>query len=63
MIADQIQVLNDAYSGVTGGANTRFRFPLAGTTRTANNTWFNAGPGSAAETQMKTALRVGGAAR
>ena len=61
LIADQIQVLNDAYSGVTGGANTRFRFALAGTTRTVNNTWFAAGAGSAAETQMKTALRVGGA--
>ena len=62
MIADQIRVLNDAYSGVTGGANTRFRFQLAGTTRTTNNTWFSAGPGSTAETQMKNALRVGGAA-
>jgi Pregnancy-associated plasma protein-A len=62
MIADQIRVLNDAYSGVTGGANTRFRFQLAGTTRTANNTWFAAGIGTTAETQMKNALRVGGAA-
>ncbi|HEV7242146.1 MAG TPA: zinc metalloprotease [Thermoanaerobaculia bacterium] len=62
MIADQIRVLNDAYSGVTGGANTRFRFQLAGTTRTANNSWFTAAPGSAAEAQMKNALRVGGAA-
>ena len=62
MIADQVQVLNDAYSGVTGGANTRFRFILAGVTRTANNTWFNAGPGSTAEAQMKNALRVGTAA-
>jgi hypothetical protein len=62
MIADQIQVLNDAFSGVTGGANTRFRFALAGVTRTANNTWFNAGPGSTAEAQMKNALHVGNAA-
>jgi hypothetical protein len=62
MIADQIRVLNDAYSGVTGGANTRFRFQLAGTTRTVNNTWFNAGPNSSAESQMKNALRVGNAA-
>jgi hypothetical protein len=62
MIADQIQVLNDAYSGVTGGANTRFRFQLAGTTTTINNTWFSAGLGSAAESQMKNALRVGNAA-
>lgn len=62
MIADQIQVLNDAYSGVTGGANTRFRFQLAGTTTTVNNSWYTAGLGSAAETQMKNALRVGNAA-
>jgi hypothetical protein len=62
MIADQIQVLNDSYSGLTGGANTRFRFQLAGTTRTANNTWFAAGPDTAAEAQMKAALHQGGAA-
>lgn len=61
-IADQIQVLNDAYSGLTGGANTKFRFTLAGVTRTANNTWFAAGYGTAAETAMKTALHVGNAA-
>jgi hypothetical protein len=61
-IADQIQVLNDSYSGLTGGANTKFRFQLAATTRTANNTWFGAGYGSTAETQMKSALRQGGAA-
>jgi hypothetical protein len=62
MIANQIRVLNDAYSGVTGGTNTRFRFALAGTDRTANTTWFNAGPDTAAEAAMKTALRKGGAA-
>jgi Pregnancy-associated plasma protein-A len=62
MIANQIKVLNDAYSGLTGGANTKFRFQLAATIRTANSTWFGAGYGSAAETAMKTALRVGGAA-
>jgi Pregnancy-associated plasma protein-A len=61
MIADQIQVLNDSFSGLTGGANTRFRFQLAGVTRTANNTWFAAGPDTAAEAQMKAALRQGGA--
>jgi hypothetical protein len=60
-IADQIQVLNDAYSGLTGGANTKFRFALAGVDRTANNSWFGAGYGSSAETQMKNALRKGGA--
>ena len=60
-IADQIQVLNDAYSGLTGGAATKFRFQLAGVTRTSNAVWFGAGYGSAAETALKTALRQGGA--
>lgn len=60
-IADQIQVLNDAYSGLTGGANTKFRFALAGVTRTANSTWYAAGYGTTAETQMKSALRRGNA--
>jgi hypothetical protein len=59
VIANQIKVLNDAYSGVTGGYNTKFRFVLAGTTRTANNTYFAAGYGTTAETSMKNALRVG----
>jgi hypothetical protein len=62
MIANQIKVLNDAYSGLTGGANTKYRFQLVSTSRTANNTWWTAGYGSTAETQMKTALRQGGAA-
>jgi len=61
-IADQITVLNDSYSGLTGGSDTKFRFVLAGTTRTTNNTWFGAGYGSSAETQMKSALRQGNAA-
>jgi hypothetical protein len=60
-IADQIDVLNDSFSGVTGGVDTEFRFVLAGTTRTANNTYFAAGYGSTAETQMKSALRQGSA--
>lgn len=56
-----IQVLNDAYSGVTGGANTPFRFVLAGVNRTTNSTWYNMCPGSAAETAAKAALHVGNA--
>jgi hypothetical protein len=61
-IANQIRVLNDAYSGVTGGANTIYRFTLVATDRTANNAWFATGDGTTAERQMKTALRRGGAA-
>jgi hypothetical protein len=60
-IANQIKVLNDAYAGVTGGYNTPFRFVLTATNRTANDSWYTAQPGTTAESQMKNALRVGGA--
>ena len=55
MITDQIQVLNSAY-GPWG-----WFFSLAGTTRTTNASWYTMSPGSAAETQAKTALRQGSA--
>ncbi len=57
-----ITVLNNAYSGATGGFNTPFRFVLAGVTRTTNSTWHNMCPGSSAESSAKNALRVGNAA-
>lgn len=60
-IAQQIQILNDAYSGATGGANTLYRFTLVSTNRTANDTWYTATNGTTAERQMKTALHQGGA--
>lgn len=60
-INDQIRVLNDAYGGVTGGADTPFRFVLARVDRTTNSSWFNVTLGSEAECQMKSALRQGGA--
>jgi hypothetical protein len=53
MIANQISVLNAAY------ANTPFRFTLVSTDRTTNSTWYTAGPDTAAEAAMKTALRKG----
>ncbi|NIP17105.1 MAG: zinc metalloprotease [Xanthomonadales bacterium] len=61
-IADQMEVLNDAYAGATGGlaTDTPFRFNLVNTTYTDNASWFAAGPGSAAEAAMKGALRQGG---
>ena len=55
-IADQIKVMNLAYSGAYGGAKTGFSFTLAGITRTVNAAWFNAGPGSPDERDMKRAL-------
>ncbi len=60
-VNSQISVLNDAYNGgAVGGANTGFSFVLGGTNTTNNATWFNATPGSAAETAMKNALHQGG---
>lgn len=60
-IANQINVLNTAYAGLDtgGGFNTSYRFQLVATDRTSNSSWYTAGPGTTAETQMKTALRRG----
>lgn len=60
-IAAQLDVLNDAFAGQTGGASTRFSFVLGGVTRTLDASWFAMSPGSLAEQQAKTALRQGGA--
>lgn len=59
-IQDQIDVLNNAYGGGTGGADTPFRFSLQATTRTTNASWYTMTPGSQAEQQAKATLRVGG---
>jgi hypothetical protein len=56
---NQIAVLNDAYSGVTGGVNTPFRFSVVSTDFTNNDAWYTAGPSSTAEKAMKTALHKG----
>ena len=61
MLRAQIDVLNAAYGGETGGANTPFRFALAGVDRTTNPEWFVAQYGSVAEREMKEALRIGDA--
>ena len=57
----QISVLNESYAGQTGGADTPYRFTLAGVTRTTNASWFSSCDQASTETAMKTALRVGGA--
>jgi len=54
-INDQIDVLNDAYNG------TGYSFVLNSTDVTADNSFRSAGPGSAAEGQMKSSLRIGSA--
>lgn len=60
MIAAQIDVLNQAYGGQTGGAATGFSFTLTKTTRTVNPRWYDMAKRSA-ERQAKTALHEGGA--
>jgi hypothetical protein len=57
----QIKVLNDSYAGRTGGANMGFSFTRAGVDTTDNASWYTVTPGTTAETQMKNALRKGGA--
>jgi len=52
-ITSQINVLNAAY-GPWG-----YSFNLVSTDRTTNATWYTAGPGTAGEKAMKTALRQG----
>jgi hypothetical protein len=53
MINNQNNVLNAAFAG------TGFSFNIVSTDRTTNSTWYTAGPGTAAEASMKTALRKG----
>jgi hypothetical protein len=60
-IQDQIDVLNDSFSGVTGGADTGYRFNLAGIDRTTNSNWFNLDYWDIdGEEALKTELRQGG---
>jgi len=61
MLDAQIKVLNDSFDGgaTTGVASTPFRFVKAGVEYKTNDAWFNAGPGSQAEREMKQALHQG----
>ena len=61
MLQAQLDVLNAAYSGATGGSNTPFRFMIAGVTRTTSSAWFNMSHGSMEEIYAKKALHVAGA--
>ena len=58
-INDQMTVLNDSYSGATGGADTGFQFELAGVTRTTSPDWFHM-HSQGQDRKMKEALKVGG---
>jgi hypothetical protein len=58
-IQAQIDVINRTFAGGRGGANTGFRFMLAGTDRTTNEEWFEMST-SRAERDAKQALHRGG---
>ncbi|WP_320067208.1 zinc metalloprotease [Micromonospora sp. RTGN7] len=60
LITSQITVLNNAYSGGTGGAATAFSFQLQKINRVTNPAWYPIVSGSSAERSMKTSLREGG---
>jgi Pregnancy-associated plasma protein-A len=59
-VAEQMNVLDLAFDGFYGGADTGFDFVLAGIDRTNNAAWFDAEPGSPEEFAMKGALKQGG---
>ncbi len=60
MIADQVTVLNDSFSGATAAdaSDSPFRFALTDTTYTVNPAWAHVAPGKV-ERDMKRALHVG----
>lgn len=60
MINAQIEVLNQAYAGTTGGAVTAFAFDLVEVNRVVNPAWYPIVYESAAEQEMKSTLRRGG---
>lgn len=62
-LTQQIAVMNVAFAGgqASGAANTNYRFSHAGTDRTANTAWYNAGVNTVDEIAMKTALHQGSA--
>ncbi|MEV0324891.1 zinc metalloprotease [Micromonospora echinospora] len=60
MVNSQISVLNQSFSGATGGTATAFAFQLQKINRVTNPAWYPIVQGSSAERSMKTSLREGG---
>uniref|UniRef100_A8LWH6 Peptidase M43 pregnancy-associated plasma-A domain-containing protein n=1 Tax=Salinispora arenicola (strain CNS-205) TaxID=391037 RepID=A8LWH6_SALAI len=60
MIYSQIDVLNQSFSGETGGAATAFTFQLQSINRVTNPSWYPIIKDSSAERSMKSSLRTGG---
>ena len=60
-LAQQMRALDRGFGGGEGGFDTGFSFSLADVDVTDNAAWYAAGPGSAAEAEMKQALKQGDA--
>jgi hypothetical protein len=62
MLTDQITVLNDSYSGLSGAtaADTGFRFSIQSIEHVINPGWYPIAYNSNTEKDMKAALRTGG---
>lgn len=61
VLREQINILNEAYSGNSGGVPTPFRFSLARVNRVDRPEWHLLGPGTETEVAAKMELREGGA--
>ncbi|MEV4252578.1 zinc metalloprotease [Spirillospora sp. NPDC049652] len=59
LVRKQIAVLNSAYGGRDGGADTGFSFDLKSISRSDNSSWYSSP--EASEQDFKTSLRRGGA--
>jgi hypothetical protein len=59
-LLEQIDVLNRAFAGTTGGVPTPYRFRLQGINHVFRPEWHKLAPGSMQEQDAKKSLRVGG---
>lgn len=60
-LIEQVDILNRAFSGETGGVSTPFQFTLSGIDRVRDPKWHELSPSSEEEIEVKSALKVGGA--
>ena len=58
LVEAQVKVLNDSFSGATGGADSPFRFDLQDVEFVKNDAWYTVTPGKT-ERDMKRALHEG----
>jgi hypothetical protein len=59
-VREQVRVLTLSFGGAYGGVDTGFSFRLVSADWTVNADWYNAGPNTKGEREMKQALHQGG---